>query len=1042
MNLNDFVVLPSNKTVSVKLNARNMQDLQMDTLALGNESMAMEEKLQQLKDNMSKEKEERGHSRVFRWTSRKCLSSKGSSLSNNFKTNNIEKLSAGKLKIRLLKDEPLTAPSKPTPPCKVPAVGAGIGRRSRLKGVICGQCEVMTAGLANLQTHVSTQDIVNFVQRQIDDGSSRSTFKPSFLVSTNSNTTISSNTRREDESPEKATEVQEKLSELDPDCRQILVRGHGDEKNVGLTEDHLGEFPFNFQSGQHNKESSSGHSEEDLKIWRGEKSHKEEQNLSQALWTHAKSVSVSEMATQADLTMNREAERRRKGTDERITVKVEFTKNNLTYLDRLLLKKHRRISVGSDHSSHGSGPDLKSLNAMDTKEEITSNLSAEEEDFHRYCTSLFEIPLWRNWTEPQSATPESCLVIEVLDETCRDMEVICDVEQKAVSNRGIPAVQKSSWRELTPVSQTALASSRFSTAVKSSPSSKPSILSGTPVQLKSAKKLHSSKCQTLQPEHSIKEMSSKNKAPSSPIVESPATSKTKKFLSATASQSSMSIISPTVNESRSISGTAPVQSLLPHSQSEIPKSLHSPRLCLSDASPLDGEWSANLQEYPSWSPSLSITLRSTFTVSPSSSTEFTFLPKVYHKDMLENNQDSSHRSRLPQCPKLLGEPVFSQSSFKAPTGIRMSSQQSQHSMWASKFPLLENQFPPENSVKPVLSQVSPVPYAVSPYSRSWPALKNDEAPVFLPSTPIPDDQRSTRSHQDTKRVSSSLRNVFQNPLKLDEDEELSTDSEEEMSSDSLGLAPENSDSSDDKAQTQGHLWSEKLDVLHPALSHLEDFFGPSDAETEKQTNELHQQSESFRVLQKQSAGSESEQFCDLDGLSPLGLDADTGHLNSSAHVRCEQLHTCQFSVHDSDPTESCNSSCCEDLQLVFRTMEDSETQPMGIDFLSTRSGEISEFCLPRRPFSQATQEIMEICKVDEMGCEDPDVDMDTTAHMLQGLEQELKDMSKENLDLVLDMGDGENDSGRHHFMKLGVSEEQKAEEEAAERDRQSVLLLP
>ncbi|KAM4521359.1 uncharacterized protein zbbx, partial [Fundulus diaphanus] len=59
MDLNDFVV-PNNKTRSVKLNARNLQKLQLDTTALASESKEMEEKLEQLKENMSKEKEERG----------------------------------------------------------------------------------------------------------------------------------------------------------------------------------------------------------------------------------------------------------------------------------------------------------------------------------------------------------------------------------------------------------------------------------------------------------------------------------------------------------------------------------------------------------------------------------------------------------------------------------------------------------------------------------------------------------------------------------------------------------------------------------------------------------------------------------------------------------------------------------------------------------------------------------------------------------------------------------------------------------------------
>ncbi|KAM4565775.1 uncharacterized protein PAE49_009663 [Odontesthes bonariensis] len=173
-------------------------------------------------------------------------------------------------------------------------------------------------------------------------------------------------------------------------------------------------------------------------------------------------------------------------------------------------------------------------------------------------------------------------------------------------------------------------------------------------------------------------------------------------------------------------------------------------------------------------------------------------------------------------------------------------------------------------------------------------------------------------------------------------------------------------------------------------------------------------------------------------------------------------------------------------------MKDSHTQPLGVHLHSTRREEISGtsgsklpgkstptlsnqprtnpkspsvltspclFYSPSPPlpaslshltldsevcpaFSQATQEIMEICKVDQTGCEDPDVDIDTTAHMLHGLEQELRVMAKGTHALVVDMANGGRENGSHGFIRVGVSEEQKEEEEAAERDRQSVLLLP
>lgn len=47
-----------------------------------------------------------------------------------------------------------------------------------------------------------------------------------------------------------------------------------------------------------------------------------------------------------------------------------------------------------------------------------------------------------------------------------------------------------------------------------------------------------------------------------------------------------------------------------------------------------------------------------------------------------------------------------------------------------------------------------------------------------------------------------------------------------------------------------------------------------------------------------------------------------------------------------------------------------------------------------RPLSRAAREIMEVCGVDPSGCEDPDLESDTTAHALHVLEHERRLMAK------------------------------------------------
>ncbi|XP_008283748.1 zinc finger B-box domain-containing protein 1 [Stegastes partitus] len=540
MNLNDFVVLPNNKAKSVKLNARNLQKLQMETVTLSNESKEMEEKLRQLKDSMSKEKEERGQSRRFRWMSGQCGSLSSNSPTNSSMKNmenKLQKLSAGKLKIRVLKDEPPTASPLSPPPLQLST--SGLRRKNRLKGTICGQCEVKTAGLmcaectenycigcfakfhqkgalklhsmipiqTDLQTHVNTRDVVNCFQRQINPSSHPGTFtspNPSPSATLNSNHIITSNaiTRGgRDESPEKGTEVGDKHMKLHRDCSQVLVVNHGEEKTmVGRFEDDNKGFPSPLLIGEYNEEESASSFQEALRQWRGEKSDGgEEEPRTNVLWIPVRPVSVSAMATQADLPPDREAEGQRKeGREERLPVKVEFKENSLTHLDRLRLKKHRRTPTET-YPLVTFGTDLKSQPTTNTEEETANNLTAEEEDFRRYYATLFTAPVSRGRTEPQITTPESCLVIQVLDETCRDMKEICAAEQKTDNNRGVPSVRQISGKRNTVESQTALYKSGSSRVSHSSPGLTEPSRQSKP-QPKTAQKLHSSKPQTSQAE--------------------------------------------------------------------------------------------------------------------------------------------------------------------------------------------------------------------------------------------------------------------------------------------------------------------------------------------------------------------------------------------------------------------------------------------------------------------------------------------------------------------------------------------------------------
>ncbi|XP_034404921.1 zinc finger B-box domain-containing protein 1 [Cyclopterus lumpus] len=440
MNLNDFVVLPNNKAKSVKLNARNLQELQMETVTLAQESNEMEEKLQQLKESMSKEKEERGHSGGFRWKSGQFGSLNSNAVTTGVKKNKenrLQKLSAGKVKIRVLKDEPLTAPPQP-PPLPPPPRDR---RKNRLRGTRCGQCEIKTAGVVcaectedycigcfnkfhqkgalklhrmipiqtDLQTHMSTRDVVGRFQEQINPSSDPATFTSHAVA---------------------------KPKHLHPDPSQVLTEDHGEETKVEMIE--KGQ-KMSFLKGEYNEVESARSFHEALRQWRGEKSEESGESMSEdAMWTPIQPVSVSVMATQADLSPDRGAVGRG-GGEERVPVRVEFTENSLTYMDRLLLKNHRRTPVETYRPLLAFGTDLKSLPQANTGEETASSLTAQEEDIRRYCPSLFAFPVSSS-PEPQITAPESCLVIEVMDERDKDTHGVV-AEWRTDNNRNLPSVQ-------------------------------------------------------------------------------------------------------------------------------------------------------------------------------------------------------------------------------------------------------------------------------------------------------------------------------------------------------------------------------------------------------------------------------------------------------------------------------------------------------------------------------------------------------------------------------------------------------------------------
>ncbi|XP_048024079.1 zinc finger B-box domain-containing protein 1 isoform X4 [Megalobrama amblycephala] len=314
MNLNNFVVLPS-KPKSMKLNVRNLRELRMETVQLDQHAKEMESRLEELRQRMNQEKEEREKMGASHWRSAQALAPAFQSVKTN-KGNAPHRLSPGKMKIRVLKDESVPAVQKQEPASKA----HGTNRKLKLSGKVCGQCEVQLAGLmcsecgedycvgcfvrfhqkgalkrhrmvpvqAELQTPVSTRDVLGRLQQQVSG---------------------------EESQLAQATEERSAprpMSDNQSHHTQVLFVNDGvdvEDEETGEEED------SSLLRGRFDEEQSARSFQEALKEWRER---------------GPRPVSVMETQTE-------------KGSHQ--LIHVEFKEDTLSYMEKLLLKKHRRGQI-------------------------------------------------------------------------------------------------------------------------------------------------------------------------------------------------------------------------------------------------------------------------------------------------------------------------------------------------------------------------------------------------------------------------------------------------------------------------------------------------------------------------------------------------------------------------------------------------------------------------------------------------------------------------------------------------------------------------
>ncbi|XP_060734606.1 zinc finger B-box domain-containing protein 1 [Tachysurus vachellii] len=370
MNVNNFVVLP-NKPKSVKINVRNLRELRIETAQLKQDNKDMENRLQQLQEVMSREKDERKKNGAFH---RKSAPTQDGT---SEKEKKLKKSSPSKIKLRVLKDEPVQRVPEPPPPKN------GWNRKSRLKGKACGQCEAQTAGLvcaecsedycvscfakfhqkgalrfhhiipmqAELHTSISTVDVVNCLQKKLESEEEEDLW----LNHASDMRRIPASALLQPICDNQMHNTQVlSVNDLDQENKDSLLRGSFDEEESSRC----------FQQALNEWRAGNTH---------GDREHHEPNHNVQT----AQLESMEAMGTQAG---------------GRPQIHIEFRNHGISYMERLLMKKHRRMQIESYQllSTPRSTQDLITDTCAQPVEEIRE-LTAEEMDMHHYCVSLFAV---------------------------------------------------------------------------------------------------------------------------------------------------------------------------------------------------------------------------------------------------------------------------------------------------------------------------------------------------------------------------------------------------------------------------------------------------------------------------------------------------------------------------------------------------------------------------------------------------------------------------------------------------------------------------
>ncbi|GCC28154.1 hypothetical protein chiPu_0006582 [Chiloscyllium punctatum] len=296
---------------NIVLKARNLRELRLETLQLELDSDVMEQRLQQLRQTMRKEKEERDNPLKFMFI--------------------LSQITSGKTKIRILKDHP----EEPRKHAIIDAVSET--ENLKVKGKLCGQCEIRSPVLVCVECgeDYCSSCFAKFHQKGALKLHRFSPFQAEEHASSNSLHLVNQFKKQiESDPPVNTKQFLKKHFSLRKSSSQMATQQHAEVLNIeqedgesticeqSIRADHLNSNSL--LNGTFDEEQSLQSFQEALKEWK-------ERKPSEAHWSPKMfSVSTGTSHVQDNL------------QSPKPPVEIHFKEHNMSYLEKLLLKKYRR----------------------------------------------------------------------------------------------------------------------------------------------------------------------------------------------------------------------------------------------------------------------------------------------------------------------------------------------------------------------------------------------------------------------------------------------------------------------------------------------------------------------------------------------------------------------------------------------------------------------------------------------------------------------------------------------------------------------------